>query len=143
MMILHSRVGLDIAKIASTRAGRVELRKFASRLVDEQTRDLQELVKIQGSFIPPMRFMSGSQEDDPDTAAMIARLRVVSDKEFDVSFLATLSAHHDLAVQLSKNSARFRSADVRSFAHRVAERHAREEKELRIMRRASNVLAGS
>jgi uncharacterized protein (DUF305 family) len=139
LMIAHTRLGLDIAAAAVARASREELRTFAARLIEDQTRDLEELRQLPGgsSAAAALTEAAHAETIDPDTEVMMARLRETAPRDFDALFITTIVAHHDMAVDLSKNPARFDSAPVRAFAQRIARRQARAVRELRLMQRGS------
>jgi uncharacterized protein (DUF305 family) len=138
MMRQHAQRSLDMARIAVERAEREQLRRFAQQVVEDQQGELTELLALAralegaGGVVPV-----AARSDDPDTDEMMARLREISGRQFDESFLVTFIAHQDMAVQLSRNPARFKSADVRAFAQRVGQRQSREIRELRLIQRAS------
>jgi uncharacterized protein (DUF305 family) len=141
MMLWHGQRALELTGIGLDRAGPQELHYFVGRLAEDQRRDLEELQRWRQ---PAGRGADASQvpvleaaEDDPDTAGMMERLRALPPGEFDARFLSTLIAHQEMGVQLSRNPARFASAEVRAFAKRYVQRYGAVLTQLRLMQRGS------
>jgi uncharacterized protein (DUF305 family) len=145
MMRLHYHVGMEMTQIAVQHALRDDLRAFAERVLLDQRGDSEELRRIELKLEPIIQPIAAVNAEplndalsaDPDTQMMIARLAEASGKEFDNTFLITFIAHQDMALQVSRNAARFTLPEIRTFAQRIALRQARIIKELRLIKRAS------
>jgi uncharacterized protein (DUF305 family) len=149
MMVTHYQLAFEMTRIAIERASRDELRVIAQRMIEAQEQQLAELRLIARALASPSARGLGSEPADdewptavqaiwdPDTEAMLNRLRAASGREFDSWFLTTVIAQGDTAVGLSRDQARLSSPQIRDFARRVRQQLTRELRELRLLLRSS------
>jgi uncharacterized protein (DUF305 family) len=138
-----------MTRIAIARASRDELRVIAQRMIEAQEQQLAELQVIARTLASPVvRGLDSEPVDgewppevqaiwDPDTEAMLNRLRAASGREFDSWFLTTVIAQGDTAIGLSRDKARLSSPQIRDFARRVRQQLTRDLRELRLLLRSS------
>lgn len=115
-MIVHHRQAIEMAKLASSRAGSAQVRQLAAKIEAAQAPEIQKMTKwltSWGADVPSddmsgMSGMSGMKGMNPSdmpgmmTAADMRSLRTASGAQFDQQFLDMMIGHHQGAIEMAK-----------------------------------------
>jgi uncharacterized protein (DUF305 family) len=133
-MTKHHRDGIKMAQMAVEKAQSAELRSMAQKMIDDQTREIDEMQRLRGAApmtpmaemmkMPGMMAESKMQQD-------MARLEAATGQTFDVAFTEIMPKHHDGAIKMSKHElANGDNSGLRTIAQQIAEKQSRERDQL-------------
>ena len=113
MMIPHHQSANDMAKIALSKAKSPEVKRLAQKIIDEQTREIQQMrsyyrrwygsdvpmqgMKMSGRMGQPMQMTM--QQMEMMNQKMMQALQTASD--FDREFLSQMTQHHQMATMMA------------------------------------------
>ncbi len=113
-MITHHRSAIEMAQMALNKTSRPELREFAQKVIDDQSREIAVMthwLRDWYGMAPPspgmmmMPEMPGMGSMDPHgMEAMQARMAGLGNKtgsEFDVEFMSLMTDHHAMALMMA------------------------------------------
>ncbi|NUR86418.1 MAG: DUF305 domain-containing protein [Nonomuraea sp.] len=103
MMIAHSHQGIEIVKLAATRATNPELKTMAAAIQNTQQAEVEQMLRWLHEWDQPLSAPSGSHDHHgglPETDRRQIRALSTS-KHFDQDFINLLIAHQDDAVQMA------------------------------------------
>lgn len=175
MMRMHHEHGVKLAKLASEKARRADVKAFAEQAALEQHREIVQLQRIEESLPAGTSGVSaahphpapdstpsehptmkdpGAIEQGMRTGAMsehgmmsghghmdqqaFRKLENASGAEFDEEFLRAMEKHHEMGLQMSRQTARFRSDEVKTFAADVVKKRTEELKRLEALQQQSS-----
>ncbi|MEV7005713.1 DUF305 domain-containing protein [Streptosporangium sp. NPDC051022] len=103
-MIVHHRQALEMAILASSRAGGERVKSLASRIRDSQGPEIQvmSLWLTQQGLRPPDHHMGHANMPGMATPEQLKALATASGEEFDRLFLQLMIAHHRGAITMSE-----------------------------------------
>lgn len=135
MMQMHHQMGIDMAKMAQEKAQREDVKAFAKKTIDEQTKDIEELLRIQQS----MKTGTAGHESHgsmmkEESEKMMGDLSQAQGAAFDQKFIETMIPHHQQAIDMSTPLTKFKAEDVQAFARKTIESQRKELKELNELR---------
>jgi uncharacterized protein (DUF305 family) len=134
MMLEHHQQGIDMAQMASERATRPDVKQFATRLLNNQRKETEELKTLEKKLSAQTEKHAGM--DPKEMQAMMARLKNANGEEFDTAFLETMTKHHQQAVAMSQHPEHLKDPQVQNFAKKTAEQQRKDIDEMSRMRRA-------
>lgn len=135
MMQMHHQMGIDMAKVAEERAQRDDVKAFAKKTIDEQTKDIEQLRRIQQSMKTGTAGHEGHgsmmkhQGDE-----MMANLRNAQGAAFDQKFIEMMIPHHQQAIDMSTPPTKFKAQDLQAFARKTIESQRKDLKGLTELR---------
>lgn len=138
-MTKHHRDGIKMAQMAVEKAESAELRAMAQKMIDDQTRQIDEMQRLRGEApMTPMAEMMKMPGMMPESKMKqdMARLEAASGRKFDVAFTEIMPKHHEGAIKMSKHE--FANGDnggLRAIAQEIADKQSRERKQLVAMHR--------
>lgn len=109
-MSRHHQGALDMAKMAIAKTANPELKKFAQKIIDDQTKEIGQLKEWRDKWyagkpmamnmempgmMDSMKMMSGGE---------MKHLQGASGKDFDVDFLGMMTPHHESAIKMAKEA---------------------------------------
>lgn len=109
-MTHHHQGALDMAKMALGKTNNDELKKFAQKIIDDQTREIGQLKEWRDKWysgkpmamnmempgmMDSMKMMSGDE---------MKHLQGATGKDFDVDFLDMMTPHHAGAIKMAKEA---------------------------------------
>ena len=121
-MTAHHEAGVKLAKIAQAKAFHPEIRDFATRVVDTDSREMDMLRSWRQRW-----FANRPKAVNLRLAGMAAaikgmdagRLNKLDDEEFDLAFLEMMLLHHQAALTLAQDASRLEHDDVKELARRI------------------------
>jgi uncharacterized protein (DUF305 family) len=133
MMMMHHQQGIEMARLAEGKAQSPGVKAFASKTAAAQEKDIQQLQWHRDNHYAGrpkmdhqqmMAHMASSPGHDGmkmDMEGDMAKLRTAAGREFDRLFLDTMSHHHQMAADMSKDAAKnAEHADIRELARKGA-----------------------
>jgi uncharacterized protein (DUF305 family) len=154
MTLTHHEQGVEMARLAEQKAQNAQVRAFARKTAADQERDTKELQRYRDTWYagrPPANHaqmmahaqsMSGHQGMQMDHGADMEKLRSASGAAFDRLFLDTMTHHHRMAVDMSKDAATNAAhAELKTFARRVAAKQEAEIAEMNKLKAAFSMKA--
>jgi uncharacterized protein (DUF305 family) len=133
MMLMHHRQGIEMARLAQSKAQSAGVKAFAAKTAAAQEKDLQQLQwhrdnRYAGRPTMDHQQMMAHMSSMPmhggmkmDMEAVMTKLRAAAGLAFDRLFLDTMSHHHYMAVEMSKDAAKnAEHADIRELARKGA-----------------------
>jgi uncharacterized protein (DUF305 family) len=151
MMIEHHRMGIDMAKMAQNKASHAELKDMATKMVDDQQKDTDQLKKWRDEWYAGkpksdhmnMPGMSGASKSKSGHANMpgmsgmkmqqmdMGKLEAASGNQFDLMFIDMIVPHHQMAIDMSKDAVKkAEHAPLKTFAQQTIDKQQKEKAQL-------------
>lgn len=143
MMMMHHQEGIEMARLAEGKAQSAGVKAFAAKTAAAQEKDIQQLQWHRDNhyagrprmdhqqMTAHMASMPGHGGMKMDMEGDMAKLRAAAGREFDRLFLDTMSHHHQMAVDMSKEAAKnAEHADIRELARKGAQAQQAEIAEM-------------
>lgn len=137
MLIEHYQMGIDMTKMAQNKASHAELKNSATKMVEDQQRDQDQLKKWRDEWyagkpksghmnMPGMK-MSGMKMPQMD----MGKLEAASGNDFDVMFIDMIVPHHQMAIDMSKGALKKAGhAPLKAFARQTIGKQQKEKAQL-------------
>lgn len=135
MMIEHHQMGIDMAKMAQNKASHAELKTLATKMIEDQQKDQDQLKKWRDEWYAGkpksdhmnMPGMSGMKMPQMD----MGKLETASGNDFDLKFIDMIVPHHQMAIDMSKEALRKAShAQLKTFARQTIDKQQKEKVQL-------------
>ncbi|MDQ3802938.1 MAG: DUF305 domain-containing protein [Acidobacteriota bacterium] len=152
MTIMHHEQGVEMARLAQEKGADARVKAFAKKTGDDQQRDIGVLrghrqhwysdrpVMDHAQMMSHMQSMPGHRNMKMDPEADMAKLRAAEGRAFDRLFLDTMTHHHQMAVDMSKEAAaKAEHAELKDLARKTA---AKQQAEIAEMKRIRAALGG-
>jgi len=152
MTIMHHEQGVEMARLAQQKGADARVRALAKKTADDQQRDLMALrghrqqwysdrpSMDHAQMMAHMQSMPGHQNMKMDHEADFRRLQAAEGREFDRLFLSTMTHHHKMMVDMSKEAAtKAEHAEIKEFARKTA---AKQQAEIAEMNRINASFGG-
>ena len=143
MMMMHHQQGIEMAKLAEGKAQDARVKAFATKTAASQEKDIRTLQWHRDNhyagrpkmdhqqMMAHMQNMPGHKGMKMDMEGDMAKLRAATGREFDRLFLDTMSHHHQMAVEMSKEAAtKAEHAEIRELARKGAQMQQQEIAEM-------------
>lgn len=138
MMRMHHQRAIDMAKVAVEKSQRDDLKAFATRVIDIQQEEIEELRRMQQAMKAGVAMHDDNESMMKGEAnKMMADLRQAQGAAFDRKFIDMMITHHGQAVAMSKPASKFKAADLQAFARKIIDAQTKEIQELQGMRKKS------
>ncbi|MHB0968540.1 MAG: DUF305 domain-containing protein [Thermoanaerobaculia bacterium] len=129
-MTKHHRDGIKMAQMAVEKAQNAELRSMAQKMIDDQSREIDEMQRLRGDApMTPMAEMMKMPGMMPESMMQqdMARLEAATGQAFDIAFTEIMPKHHDEAIKMSKHElANGDNSGLRAIAQEIADKQSRE-----------------
>lgn len=148
MMMMHHQQGIEMARLAQEKGQSAKVKAFAAKTAADQQKDIEELRGDRERWyagqpemdrsqmmahMPMMMPGHGGMKMDPQ--ADMAKLRAADGREFDRLFLDTMTMHHQMAIEMSRDASRkAQHPELRQFASKAAAKQTGEIAEMRRIR---------
>lgn len=143
MTVMHHQQGIEMARLAEEKAQNARVKAFATKTIAAQEKDLKQLqflrdthysgrpVMSHEQMMTHMQGMPGHGGMKMDMEGDMRKLRAAQGRAFDRLFLDTMTHHHQMAVQMSKDAAaRAEFSDIKELARRGAQMQQAEIAEM-------------
>ncbi len=152
MMIMHHEQGIEMARLAQEKGADARVKAFAKKTADDQQRDLLALrghrqhwysdrpQMDHAQMTAMMQSMPGHQKMQMNHEADFEKLRVAEARAFDLLFLDTMTHHHAMAVEMSKEAQqKAEHKEIKEFARKAV---VKQQGEIAEMKRIRTSLGG-
>jgi uncharacterized protein (DUF305 family) len=140
-MSMHHQHGIDMAKMAVSKANSAELRELAKKMVSGQQKDIAQLKSWRDQWYPKMpkamnmqmHGMSHSSHQDmmKEMGEHMSKLKKATGPAFDTAFIETIIPHHQQAIQMSRDALqKAEHAEIKTFAQKTIDAQQKEIDEL-------------
>lgn len=106
MMTAHHKQALEMANLALTRAKRPEIKQLAQSIIKDQKSEIQTMATLYktayGTEIPSMTMGGGMNSMNGMNGIKMDMNTLKNAANFDKEFLRQMSAHHQMATQMSQ-----------------------------------------
>lgn len=135
MTIEHHQMGIDMAKMAQNKASHAELKNLATKMVEDQQKDQDQLKKWRDEWYAGkpksdhmnMPGMSGMKMPQMD----MGKLEAASGNDFDLMFIDMIVPHHQMAIDMSKESLKKAAhAPLKTFARETIAKQQKEKAQM-------------
>jgi uncharacterized protein (DUF305 family) len=147
MTLMHHEHGVEMARLAEEKGRSAQVKAFARKTAADQQKETKELQRYRDTWYAGrpqmdhaqmtahMRNMPGHGKMKMDPEADTAKLRAATGAAFDRLFLDTMTRHHQMAIEMSKEAAtKAEHAELKSFARRVVTKQQAEGAEMKRIR---------
>ena len=140
-MSMHHQHGIDMAKLAVSKAHNMELRELAKKMVSDQQKDIakmkgwrdqwyQKMPKAMSMQMPGMSH-SSHQEMMKEMGEHMSKLKKTSGHDFDVAFIDMMIPHHQSAIEMSQDALqKAEHAELKGFAQETVDKQQKEIEQL-------------
>lgn len=152
MTIMHHEQGIEMARLAQEKGSDARVKAFAKKTADDQQRDIMTLrghrqhwysdrpEMSHEQMMAHMQSMPGHQNMQMDPQADMAKLQAAEGRAFDLLFLDTMTHHHKMAVDMSKEATtKAEHAEIKEIARKTV---AKQQGEIAEMGRIKTALGG-
>ena len=143
MTMMHHEQGVEMARLAEGKSQDARVKAFATKAIAEQEKDLKQLQfhrdthysgrpkMDHAQMMAHMENMPGHKGMKMDMDGDMAKLRAATGRAFDRLFVETMTMHHQMAVEMSKDAAaKAEHSEIREFARQTALKQQAEIVEL-------------
>ena len=145
MMMMHHQQGIEMARVALSKAHLPQLKDFAQKTIDDQQKDIGELERLRDKYYAnqakvDQMMMGGKKMTMADMRRMsemdMSKLQAAATgTEFDNVFLDIFIKHHEMALQMSRSEiSRGRRAEVKTLARQTIDKQTKDIAEMRTMK---------
>lgn len=106
-MIAHHQGAIDMAQLVQTRAGHVELKDLARKIVSDQQKEISQMRQLRDKFFagaPPAVNMDMPGMRDGMQGMDLEKLDALKENTFDVEFIRQMIPHHEGAVEMARDA---------------------------------------
>jgi uncharacterized protein (DUF305 family) len=152
MTIMHHEQGVEMARLAGEKSQSARVKGFAAKTIAAQEKDLKQLqflrdthysgrpVMSHEQMMTHMQGMPGHGGMKMDMESDMRKLRAATGRAFDRLFLDTMTHHHKMAVDMSKEArTKAEHAEIKDFARKAV---AKQQGEIAEMNRIKAALGG-
>ncbi len=152
MTIMHHEQGIEMARLAQEKGTDARVKNFAKKTGDDQQRDMLVLRGHRqhwysdrprmdhSQMMAHMQDMPGHHNMKMDHEADLLKLKTAEGREFDRLFLDTMTMHHKMAVEMSKEATtKAEHVEIKEFARKTV---AKQQGEIAEMNRINAALGG-
>ena len=153
MTIMHHEQGVEMSRLAQEKGADARVKALAKKTADDQQRDIAVLrghrqhwysnhpQMDHAQMMAHMQSMPGHQNMKMDPQADMAKLQAAEGREFDRLFLDTMTHHHKMMVDMTKEATtKAEHAEIKEFARKTA---AKQQGEIAEMNRLRASLGGA
>jgi len=141
MTIMHHEEGIEMAQLAQTKAVNAGVKAFATKTAADQQKDIEELQGYRKQWYADKPMMDRTMMEsmmksmhpkmNMDMDETRRSLRAASGAAFDRMFLDTMTHHHMMAIDMSKDAiAKGEHAEVKEFARKAVAKQQAEIAEM-------------
>ena len=136
-MTHHHQGAIDMAKMALAKTSNEELKKFAQKIIDDQTKEIGQMKDWRDKWFAgkPMA-MNMEMPGMMDSMKMMSgdgmkKMGAMSGKEFDMMLLDMMTPHHAGAITMAKEAlTKAEHAEIKSLANQIIKAQEAEIKQM-------------
>jgi uncharacterized protein (DUF305 family) len=129
-MTMHHQSAVEMARLVEKRSAHDELKKMASKIIDDQQNEIQRMKEWKEKWYPDkgdalnmeMPGMKESMKDMP-----MEKLEASQGQRFDAMFIDMMTRHHQGAVRMAQDALKkAQHKEVKDFAKTIIEEQKKE-----------------
>lgn len=153
MTIMHHEQGVEMSRLAQQKGADARVKALAKKTADDQQRDIAVLRGHRqhwysdrphmdhAQMMSHLQSMPGHKNMQMDHGDDMAKLQAAEGRAFDRLFLDTMTHHHKMMVDMSKEAAtKAEHAEIKEFARKTV---AKQQGEIAEMNRINAALGGA
>lgn len=142
MMVMHHQEGIEMARLAVSKADDADVRAMAQKMIDDQTGEIDQLRALRPAgpqhSMEEMHSMMMPGTSHAEMHAQMekekARLGAATGHEFDLAFTEIMAKHHQGAIMMSEHELKQgESAGLKDLARQIAAKQRTERQQLLTM----------
>lgn len=143
MMVMHHQQGIEMSRLAQEKGQSARVKAFAAKTAADQEKDTVELrghrehwyagrpEMDHSQMMSGMQGMAGHGGMQMDMQGDMEKLRAAEGRAFDRLFLDTMTMHHRMAIDMSKDATKkAEHAELKGFARKTAAKQTGEVVEM-------------
>lgn len=141
MTIMHHEEGIEMAQLAVTKATSAGVKAFAQKTAADQQKDIEELQRYRNQWYAGKPLMDRAMMEsmmksmhpgmNMDMEETRRKLRAASGASFNRLFLDTMTHHHMMAIDMSKDATtKAEHAELKEFARKAVDKQQTEIAEM-------------
>lgn len=141
MTIMHHEEGIEMAQLAVSKATSAGVKAFAQKTAADQQKDIEELQRYRNQWYTGKPLMDRAMmesmmksmhpEMNMDMEETRRKLRAAGGASFDRLFLDTMTHHHMMAIDMSKDATtKAEHAELKEFARKAVDKQQAEIAEM-------------
>lgn len=141
MTIMHHEEGIEMAQLAVTKATSAGVKAFAQKTAADQQKDIDELQRYRNQWYAGKPLMDRAMMEsmmksmhpgmNMDMEETRRKLRAASGASFNRLFLDTMTHHHMMAIDMSKDATtKAEHAELKEFARKAVDKQQTEIAEM-------------
>ena len=141
MMIMHHEEGIEMAQLAVSKATSAGVKAFAEKTAADQQKDIDELQRYRNQWYAGKPLMDRAMMEsmmksmhpgmNMDMEETRRKLRAASGASFNRLFLDTMTHHHMMAVDMSKDATtKAEHAELKEFGRKAVDKQQAEIAEM-------------
>ena len=140
-MSMHHQHGIDMAKLAVSKATNTQLRELARKMASSQQKDITQMrtwrnkwySKMPKAMNMQMPGMSHSSHEEmmKQMSEHMDKLKNATGRDFDMAFIDTMIPHHQQAIEMSRDAVqKAQHAELKALAQKTIDEQQKEIEEL-------------
>lgn len=126
MMTKHHREGLEMAKMATTKANSPEVKKSAEKMVKDQSKEIEQM-----SMWRQKKFSSIPMSKENPPKMDMKPLENAKGSDFDMQFTMLMAKHHEDGIKMAKDlKGKLTDKELKNFAEKLSTNQEEEKKHL-------------
>lgn len=136
-MSMHHQHGIDMAKLAVSKAHNAELRELAGKMASDQQKDIAQLKGWRDQWYPKrpkamnmqMPGMSHSSHEEmmKKMSEHMSKLKKASGHEFDMAFIEMIIPHHQTGIEMSRDALqKAEHSELKAFAQKTIDEQQKD-----------------
>lgn len=138
-MTQHHRDGLQMAKMATTKASHSELKQMAQKMVDGQQKEIAQMQSWRDAWFPSApaaidHQMPGMAETMKTMQADMSKLMRATGNDFDHQFIDVMSKHHASAIAMGKEAlGKAQRSELKELATKIVDEQSKDNDKMKTM----------
>lgn len=138
-MTQHHRDGLQMAKMATTKASHDELKQMAQRMVDGQQREITQMQSWRDAWFANApaavdHQMPGMAETMKTMQSDMSKLMRAAGNDFDHQFIDAMSTHHASAIAMGKEAlGKSERTEIKGLATKIVDEQSKDNDKMKTM----------
>ncbi|MBA3440693.1 MAG: DUF305 domain-containing protein [Pyrinomonadaceae bacterium] len=129
-MTAHHQGAIDMARMAETKAQHAELKTFASRIIEDQQREIGQMKTWRGSWYagrPQAMNMEMPGMMDSMHGMDMVKMQAATGNDFDFMFLDMMTPHHAGATEMAREALRrAEHPEIKRLAQQIIDAQEKE-----------------
>lgn len=128
-MTQHHQEGIEMAKIANSKASGQQLKDLSQKMMTDQQKEIEQMQQWRKEY-----FSNVPRSTVLPEKIDVSALRTATPDEFDKTYLALMSKHHKIGIDMFEEAQEKASHEkIQEFAKKGAQKQSQEVKEMELI----------